>query len=91
MGLIPPLLLLLLLLCSRALASASVESYLATSRLRRLSVEFFDHYQNITLDDLGQDLLRLPTAEDLKCLADLTLLTNDLKDPKIWALKSKSK
>ncbi|KAH8280696.1 hypothetical protein KR054_000040, partial [Drosophila jambulina] len=85
---------LLLLLCFLALASGSVslegsvEGYHQTAaRLGRLGVEFFDHYQNITLDDLARDLQRLPTAENLKCLGDLTLLSNDLKSLKMWALK----
>ncbi|KAH8235373.1 hypothetical protein KR038_003215 [Drosophila bunnanda] len=83
----------LLLLCSLALALASgsvslddsFEGYQTAARLGRMGVEFFDHYQNITLDDLLRD--RLPTAQDLKCLSDLGLLTNDLKSLKIWALK----
>ncbi|KAH8238144.1 hypothetical protein KR032_000126 [Drosophila birchii] len=83
----------LLLLCSLALAGGSlpledsVEGYQNAARLGRLGVEFFDHYQNITLDDLSRNQYRLPTAEDLKCLADLALLANDLRSLKMWALK----
>ncbi|KAH8421520.1 hypothetical protein KR009_010927, partial [Drosophila setifemur] len=86
----------LVLLCSLALVGAhlrqldpledemSPQSFRATSRLRRLAVEFFDHYHNITAEDLTRDL---PTAQDLKCLADLRLLGQDVSSAKLWALK----
>jgi len=40
--------------------------------------------------DLSLDLyLDQPSAEDLRCLADLQILANDVAAAKIWALKSK--
>ncbi|XP_041450213.1 nose resistant to fluoxetine protein 6-like [Drosophila obscura] len=99
-------LVLQLLLCSLALvsdsASSSVslglqtipmatENYVAASRLRRLAVEFFDYYRNITLADMALDMNRdqhaLPSALDLECLADLALLTQDLESAEIWAVR----
>ncbi|XP_034654274.1 LOW QUALITY PROTEIN: uncharacterized protein LOC117892263 [Drosophila subobscura] len=66
-------------------------NYVAASRLRRLAIEFFDCYKNITLADLSmemnQDNRALPSAQDLECLADLTLLTQNLGSAKIWALR----
>ncbi|KAH8343235.1 hypothetical protein KR059_007266 [Drosophila kikkawai] len=88
MGLLTPLLLLSTLAvasCTTVPLETPAEGYQTASRLGRLGTEFSDHYQNITLDDLARN--RLPSAEDLKCLADLTLLTNDLKSLKLWALK----
>ncbi|XP_016949370.1 nose resistant to fluoxetine protein 6 [Drosophila biarmipes] len=68
--------------------SVGEESYSSMSRLRRLSVEFFDRHQNITLLDLSPDLdLDQPSSADLKCLADLQVLANDVAAAKIWALK----
>ncbi|XP_017066863.1 nose resistant to fluoxetine protein 6 [Drosophila eugracilis] len=68
------------------------ESYHTLSRLRRLAVEFFDYYQNITIFDLTQDIYnnkhsRLPSVEDLRCLADLQILGNDMSASKAWALR----
>lgn len=70
------------------------QTYLSTSRLRRLSVEFFSHYDNFTASDLLQDIFgerdsRLPTQEDAQCIADIALLSRDLKATKLWALKGK--
>ncbi|XP_016995340.2 nose resistant to fluoxetine protein 6 [Drosophila takahashii] len=71
---------------------SSGESYQSISRLRRLAVEFFDEYQNLTIADLSQDLygdqnIRLTSVEDLKCLADLQTVASDVSTAKIWALK----
>ncbi|EDV46714.1 nose resistant to fluoxetine protein 6 [Drosophila erecta] len=68
------------------------QSYHTISRLRRLSVEFFAQYQNITISDLAQDLyrdknIRLPTTDDWRCLADLKTLAKDVSDRKLWALR----
>ncbi|XP_039496878.1 nose resistant to fluoxetine protein 6-like [Drosophila santomea] len=53
---------------------------------RRLSVEFFDYYSNVTLEDLTANS-RIPSLQDLVCLADLALLSDDLSSSKFWALK----
>lgn len=67
------------------------QSYHTISRLRRLAVEFFAQYQNITISDLYRDKeIRLPTTDDLRCLADLQTLAKDVSDRKLWALRSKS-
>ncbi|KAH8238143.1 hypothetical protein KR032_000127, partial [Drosophila birchii] len=62
---------------------------MAFSQLRRLAVEFFDHYPNLTLADLqpGNQDARIPSAQDLQCLADFAVLTKDLAAFKTWALK----
>ncbi|EDW37664.1 GL27108 [Drosophila persimilis] len=62
-------------------------NYVATSRLRRLAVEFLDYYENITLADMSRDQRALPTAQDRECLVDLALLTQDVGSAKMWALK----
>ncbi|XP_016995137.2 nose resistant to fluoxetine protein 6 [Drosophila takahashii] len=62
------------------------DHYLAFAQLRSLAVEFFDHYSNVTLADLHLNE-RLPTLQDLECLADLALLSKDLASSKYWALK----
>ncbi|XP_017156723.1 nose resistant to fluoxetine protein 6-like [Drosophila miranda] len=64
--------------------------YMAASRLRRLVTEFVDYYQNITLADLNlyQDQHpRLPTDQDLECLADLALTMQELTSGGIWTLR----
>ncbi|KAH8295945.1 hypothetical protein KR018_006477 [Drosophila ironensis] len=91
----------LLLVCPLALISAQVDgdgllgatddsqamqTYLTTSKLRRLAVEFFDFYQNITVEDLARDS-RAASLQDLQCLADLKVLGQDLLSAKYWALK----
>ncbi|EDW56172.1 GM22968 [Drosophila sechellia] len=68
------------------------QSYYTISGLRRLAVEFFAQYQNITMSDLAQDLygdkeMRLPTTDDLRCLADLQTLAIDVSNRKLWALR----
>ncbi|KAH8274711.1 hypothetical protein KR026_001879, partial [Drosophila bipectinata] len=72
--------------------SVDPQTHLSTSRLRRLPVEFFSYYGNFTASDLVQDIFgekgsRLPTQEDAKCIADIALLSQDLKATKLWALK----
>ncbi|XP_017110942.1 nose resistant to fluoxetine protein 6 [Drosophila elegans] len=96
-----------LLLMSLALASASFglkppkasllelvspQTFHTISGLRRLPVEFFNHYQNLTILNLAQDLYRdqdtrLPSTDDLQCLADLQTLAKDVSTAKVWALK----
>ncbi|XP_017055199.1 O-acyltransferase like protein-like [Drosophila ficusphila] len=63
--------------------------FLTVSKLRSLAVEFFDHYSNFTLADLypNDHETRLPSAEDVRCLVDLALLSKDLASFKLWALK----
>ncbi|KAH8295942.1 hypothetical protein KR018_006478, partial [Drosophila ironensis] len=59
-------------------------------KIRRLAVEFFDLYPNITLTDLLGDVgssALIPSAGDAECLADLAILTRDLATFQIWALK----
>ncbi|EDV44675.1 uncharacterized protein Dana_GF20203 [Drosophila ananassae] len=68
------------------------QTYLSTSRLRRLSVEFFSYYENFTASDLLQEIFgkrdsRLPTQEDAQCIADIALISRDLMATKLWALK----
>ncbi|XP_017034572.1 nose resistant to fluoxetine protein 6-like [Drosophila kikkawai] len=67
-------------------ANIDGHNYMAFSQLRRLAGEFFDHYPNLTQADLYQDA-RIPSAQDLQCLADFAVLTKDLRNLKIWALK----
>ncbi|KAH8235402.1 hypothetical protein KR038_007021, partial [Drosophila bunnanda] len=70
-------------------AKCNGQDYMAFSQMRRLAVEFFDHYPNVTLADLhsGNQDGRIPSAQDLQCLADFAVLTKDLSELKAWALK----
>ncbi|XP_017066862.1 nose resistant to fluoxetine protein 6 [Drosophila eugracilis] len=61
------------------------EQYLNVSKLRSLAVEFFDHYSNVSLADISLDLN--VNAGDIKCLADMALLSKDLSSFKYWTLK----
>ncbi|XP_033169884.1 nose resistant to fluoxetine protein 6 [Drosophila mauritiana] len=65
---------------------AGGDHYSSVFNTRRLSVEFFEHYSNVTLEDLTANS-RLPSLQDLECLADLALLSKDLSSSKFWALK----
>lgn len=64
-----------------------VEEYKRIMQLRRLSVEFIDYYQNITVSDLVES--RLPNQQDLQCAAEVALLGQALRSGSLWALKSK--
>lgn len=64
-----------------------VEEYKRWMQLRRLPVEFFDFYQNITVSDLVES--RLPNQQDLQCAAEVALLSQALSSGTLWALKSK--
>lgn len=68
---------------------AGGDHYSSIFNTRRLSVEFFEHYANVTLEDLtANSNSRIPSLQDLECLADLALLSKDLSSFKFWALKS---
>ncbi|EDW81843.2 uncharacterized protein Dwil_GK25443 [Drosophila willistoni] len=65
-----------------------LSEYQSLTRLRHLSVEFLDFYQNITLKDLlPGESPRIPTQEDLECLSDLTLLTQGVSTASLWAIR----
>lgn len=65
----------------------NIEEYRRMMQLRHLGVEFFDFYENITATDLTGS--RLPSQQDLKCLAEVSQLSLALRSGSIWALRSK--
>ncbi|XP_030378335.1 nose resistant to fluoxetine protein 6-like [Scaptodrosophila lebanonensis] len=82
---------LLLLVAAVAAQQEELSSsdYQRTLQLRQLSAKFFSHFQNITLQDLMPDnaRLRIPSAQDLKCLAELKAVTEGLSSGNIWAMR----
>lgn len=65
----------------------NIVEYRRMMQLRHLAVEFFDFYENITTTDLTGS--RLPSQEDLKCLAEMSQLSLALRSGSIWALRSR--
>lgn len=51
--------------------------------------EFTKYYGNMTDIELALPNSRLPTLQDLKCLADMAQLLKGLSARNIWALRSK--
>ncbi|XP_030378183.1 nose resistant to fluoxetine protein 6-like [Scaptodrosophila lebanonensis] len=83
-----PLLLLLATVAAQQ-QELSVSDYQRALQLRQLSVEFFDFFQNITLKDLmpSQAQMRIPSQQDLMCLAELNSVSNGLQSGSIWAMR----
>lgn len=57
--------------------------------LNPIAAEFTKHYGNITDVEFALSKLRLPTPQDLKCLADMAQLLKGLSARNLWALRSK--
>ncbi|XP_068154689.1 nose resistant to fluoxetine protein 6-like [Drosophila tropicalis] len=64
-----------------------LSEYQSLTRLRHLSVEFLDFYQNITLKDLLPGESPRITPQDLECLSDLSLLTQGVRTGSWWAIR----
>lgn len=62
--------------------------YQEVRKLLALNQEFTRQFENITLQDLNIPTDRLPTPQDLQCLADMGLWLNSVTSGQIWALKS---
>lgn len=67
------------------------EEYNQYLELNPIVAEFTKYYSNITDVDLALPNSRLPSQQDLKCLADMSQLMKGLAARKIWALRSKWK
>lgn len=67
----------------------TAEEYGHFLELNPIAGELFKHYKNITDVDLTLPNSRLPSQQDLKCLADVALLMQGLSARNMWALKSK--
>ncbi|KAH8347525.1 hypothetical protein KR059_012047, partial [Drosophila kikkawai] len=55
--------------------------------LRSLGFAFAEFFKDITLDDLGIRIPRLPTEADLLCLGDMAQFMASLKAGELWALR----
>lgn len=62
--------------------------YREVRKLQALNLEFTRQLENITLQDLNISEGRLPTADDLQCLADVSLWMKGITSGQMWALKS---
>lgn len=67
------------------------EEYNGYLELNPIVAEFTKYYSNITDVDLALPNSRLPSQQDLKCLADMSQLMAGLAARKKWALRSKWK
>ncbi|XP_017145313.1 nose resistant to fluoxetine protein 6-like [Drosophila miranda] len=82
-----------LLVCGLVLVSAAqlkddvLQDYQRLKRLRPLGVEFAQHFRNASLTDLDLFHPRIPSQEDLLCLADMAQFMQALTAGKLWALK----
>ncbi|XP_017003600.2 nose resistant to fluoxetine protein 6-like [Drosophila takahashii] len=63
-----------------------VEDYQRLNKLRHLPEEFFNHYRNVTLEDLVPEG-RLPTVSDLQCYAEFAQLTAGLASGSLWSYR----
>lgn len=68
----------------------AMEDYQRMVELRPLAVEFSQHFRNITQKDLDLPSTRLPSQQDLQCLADMSELLGGLTSGSFWAIKSMS-
>ncbi|XP_022209522.2 nose resistant to fluoxetine protein 6-like isoform X3 [Drosophila obscura] len=55
--------------------------------LRSLGVEFAEHFRNESLTELDLFISRIPSQEDLLCLADMAQFMQALTGGQLWALK----
>lgn len=62
--------------------------YQEVRKLQALNLEFTRQFENITLQDLNIPRDRLPTPQDLQCLADMGLWLKGITSGQMWALKS---
>ncbi|KAH8312734.1 hypothetical protein KR044_012561 [Drosophila immigrans] len=65
----------------------SKQEYLRIMELRPLAVEFMHHFGNISQADLELTNGRIPSQQDLQCLADVAQMINGVTSLKYWALK----
>ncbi|EDW67403.1 uncharacterized protein Dvir_GJ24124 [Drosophila virilis] len=65
----------------------AMEDYQRMVELRPLAVEFSQHFRNITQKDLDLPSTRLPSQQDLQCLADMSELLGGLTSGSFWAIK----
>ncbi|KAH8360223.1 hypothetical protein KR093_011438 [Drosophila rubida] len=68
-------------------AVMSTEQYHRIMELRPLAVEFIHHYDNFSAAELEGVANRIPSQQDLLCLADMAQLMSGVTSLKTWALK----
>ncbi|XP_026847251.1 nose resistant to fluoxetine protein 6 [Drosophila persimilis] len=83
-----------LLVCGLVLVSAEqlkdgdvLQDYQRLTGLRSLGVEFAEHFRNASLTDLDLFQSRIPSQDDLLCLADMAQFMQALTAGKLWALR----
>ncbi|KAH8304723.1 hypothetical protein KR044_007257, partial [Drosophila immigrans] len=70
-----------------AMDQVEPKEYLELRKLQSLGLEFTQQFQNITLNDLEIPKDRLPTVQDLQCLADISLWMNGISSGSLWSLR----
>jgi len=65
------------------------KEYLELRKLQSLGFEFTKQFQNISLSDLDIPEGRVPSAQDLQCLADMGAWMKGISSGSFWSLKSK--
>ncbi|EDW38986.1 GL13843 [Drosophila persimilis] len=80
--------------CGLVLVSAAqlkdgdvLQDYQRLTGLRSLGVEFAEHFRNASLTDLDLFQSRIPSQDDLLCIADMTEFMLALTSGKLWALR----
>ncbi|BFF91966.1 nose resistant to fluoxetine protein 6-like [Drosophila madeirensis] len=63
------------------------QEYQRLISLRSLGVEFAEHFRNASLSDLDLFHPRIPSQEDLICIADMAQFMQALTTGKLWAAK----
>ncbi|EDW05583.1 nose resistant to fluoxetine protein 6 [Drosophila mojavensis] len=83
-----------LVLCGAVIAlgqangeSLGIVGHQRLRQLRHLAVEFIDYYGNITIRDVQSPAAELPNQQDLQCMAEIAMLSQGLKDGRLWALQ----
>ncbi|XP_022209523.2 nose resistant to fluoxetine protein 6-like isoform X1 [Drosophila obscura] len=83
-----------LFVCGLVIVSATepkeqdvLQDYQRLMGLRSLGVEFAEHFRNESLTDLDLFNSRIPSQEDLLCLADMAQFMQALTGGQLWALK----
>ncbi|XP_034117935.1 nose resistant to fluoxetine protein 6-like [Drosophila albomicans] len=61
--------------------------FLEMRKLQSLSLEFTQQFKNITLKDLEIPSERIPSLQDLQCLADVGLWMSGISSASMWSIK----
>ncbi|XP_062140090.1 nose resistant to fluoxetine protein 6-like isoform X2 [Drosophila sulfurigaster albostrigata] len=70
-----------------AMHQVEPREFLEMRKLQSLSLEFTQQFENITLKDLEIPSERIPSLQDLQCLADVGLWMNGISSASMWSIK----